>query len=240
MSSQNPVIEASSLAKSWSSGAGGFSLEVGSFAIHPGEFVAAVGPSGSGKSTFLDLLGLVLKPDQSSRFRFRARTGHALPLANIGSRQIARLRRSEIGYVLQSGGLLEFLSLRANIALPALLNGVTGVRRRVDELASKFGILGQLSKKPGKVSGGERQRAAIARALVHKPLLILADEPTAALDPPRAKALVAAFKELCAQEEIAVVMVTHQIDLVRGEADRMMEFRVDPPMQGRNSVARCH
>jgi putative ABC transport system ATP-binding protein len=234
-----PVIQAQSLGKNWLTRAGGFRLIVDPFAIHPGDFIAATGPSGCGKSTLLDLLGLVLRPDFVADFNFTSRDGKIHNLNQLSSRASARLRRSEIAYVLQTGGLLPFLSVRANIALPAQLNRQQDVKRRVEAIARKLGIVQQIGKKPAKLSVGERQRAAIARALVHEPALILADEPTSALDPPRARELVQSFADLCRERKVAVVMVTHQVELAEAYASKMFRFKVESHGVHQPTVVRC-
>jgi putative ABC transport system ATP-binding protein len=218
-----PVIQAQSLGKNWLTRAGGFRLIVDPFAIHPGDFIAATGPSGCGKSTLLDLLGLVLRPDFVADFNFTSRDGKIHNLNQLSSRASARLRRSEIAYVLQTGGLLPFLSVRANIALPAQLNRQQDVKRRVEAIARKLGIVQQIGKKPAKLSVGERQRAAIASAL----------------DPPRARELVQSFADLCRERKVAVVMVTHQVELAEAYASKMFRFKVESHGVHQPTVVRC-
>jgi putative ABC transport system ATP-binding protein len=212
-----------------------FALHVPEFRVKAGEFIAIVGPSGCGKSTLLDLLALVLKPDESSEgfFRFRPNKDGAAA-ADIyefwmkrRNQRIAAIRRRHIGYVLQTGGLLPFFSVRHNIGLTCRLNGMGArVEARVEETAAKLGILDQLEKKPQFLSGGQRQRVAIARALAHQPSVVLADEPTAAVDIDRAKAIVAEFRQLALEGKAGIVMVTHDRKLVENVADRMITFRL--------------
>lgn len=212
-----------------------FELHIPRFQVSFGEFVAVAGPSGCGKSTLLDLLAMVLRPDGShgSVFRFSSSLGGASE-ADIYSfwqqgleDRIAAIRKRHIGYVLQTGGLLPFLTVRSNIELPCRLNGIGSFDRKVDSLAGELGIQGQLSKKPQYLSGGERQRAAIARAMIHSPAVVLADEPTAAVDRDRAMAIVAQFNLLAKERQTGIVMVTHDHSLIERVADRRMTFHLE-------------
>lgn len=218
-----------------------FALHVPEFRAEAGEFIAIVGPSGCGKSTLLDLLALVLKPDDSNEgfFRFSPNRDGAHPADMFEfwrqrrEQRIAAIRRRHIGYVLQTGGLLPFFSVRRNIELTCRLNGM-GARAdvRVEETAEKLGILDQLNKKPQFLSGGQRQRVAIARALAHQPSVVLADEPTAAVDIDRAQAIVAEFRQLALEGKTGIVMVTHDRKLVEGVADRMITFALFHSIEG--------
>ena len=202
-----------------------FELRVPSLDVRRGEFVAVVGPSGCGKSTLLDLLGLVLKPTRAGSFAIRA--GDAwLDVAAMNERRLAEVRRAHIGYVLQTGGLLPFLTVRKNILLPCRLSG-RGGGPEAEALAERLGIADQLGKKPQHLSGGQRQRVAIARALAHKPPLVLADEPTAAVDRPTALEIHRTFKELTAELGVTLIMVTHDVSLAKGAADRFFAFRIE-------------
>jgi putative ABC transport system ATP-binding protein len=139
---------------------------------------------------------------------------------------LASLRRGAIGYVLQTGGLLPFLTVKENILLPCRLNGIAQAEVTVQPLVERLRIDDQLAKKPQYLSGGQRQRAAIARALAHQPLLVLADEPTAAVDKPTAFDIRDAFRELTRQMGVTLCMVTHDERLVVGVADRTFAFDV--------------
>ncbi len=136
------------------------------------------------------------------------------------------MRRTQIGYVLQTGGLLPFLSVQKNIELPRKINGMRGNADAAKRLAKSLGIDSQLGKLPQHLSGGQRQRAAIARALSHQPPIILADEPTAAVDRPNALEILAHFKSLVRRLGMTLLMVTHDIELVRKSADRFLTFDV--------------
>jgi len=218
-----------------------FQLSVPDFYVRSGEFIALVGESGCGKSTFLDILGLILKPDTHDEFNFSIRKEKLYQLGKNSQSESVEIRRQHMGYVLQAGGLLEFLKLEQNISMPLAMNGESrGSKKKVHEIAKALGIVNQLKKYPKNVSGGERQRAAIARAVIHRPEMILADEPTAALDPDRAKKLVKMFKALCDDEKkaSAVVMVSHDRELVRSVADRIYTFNV--VSSGDCSISTCY
>ena len=205
-----------------------FELRVPLMSIKPGEFVAVVGPSGCGKSTLLDMLGLVLKPTEVKEFTFRIgeTPKKALNITALTDKELAAIRRSYIGYVLQTGGLLPFLTVRENIMLPCRLNGLPA-GEAVTSLVGRLGITDQLSKKPQHLSGGQRQRAAIARALACRPPFVLADEPTAAVDKLTALEIRNEFKELTRQMSVTLVMVTHNESLVEDAADRIYTFLVE-------------
>ena len=214
-----------------------FKLHIPDLSVQVGQFLAIVGPSGCGKSTVLDLLALVLSPDLDTDAQFILKENHLPALTGYNIAQLwrgqnghalARIRRQSIGYVLQTGGLLPFLSVKKNIELTCRLSKVREWETRVQDIASKLGIEQQLSKKPGFLSGGERQRVSIARALVHRPAVVLADEPTAAVDKARAKSIVMDFKRLAQDEGTGIVMVTHDRDLIDNVADTLMTFDLQP------------
>jgi putative ABC transport system ATP-binding protein len=204
-----------------------FELQVPTFVIRPGEFIALVGASGCGKSTLLDMLALVLRPTSAEVFTLHL-PHQPVPyqIMALPEEQLARIRRTQIGYVLQTGGLLPFLTVKENIVLPCRLNGIGQIDQELQALVERLGIADQLMKKPQFLSSGQRQRAAIARALIHRPPLVLADEPTAAVDRPTALDIRDAFKELTQQLGITLCMVTHDEELVVKVADRTFGFDV--------------
>jgi len=211
-----------------------FELHVPEFHAARGEFIAVVGPSGCGKSTFLDLLALVLCPsdDSKSSFLFScsrdAQTEY--DIKNLWGKgkenEISMLRRRHIGYVLQTGGLLPFLSVRMNIELSCRLKGLDNVSRRIQKIANLLGIEDLLDKKPQYVSGGERQRTAIARALIHEPAVVLADEPTAAVDHFRALIILKEFTQLAKKKGTGIILATHNYNLVKEIADQTIRFNI--------------
>jgi putative ABC transport system ATP-binding protein len=213
-------------------GASAFELEVPDLRIAPGELVAVVGDSGCGKSTLLDMLALVMEPTRVERFemRFVPREPPAdvrALWASGAEGRLAALRRDYLGYVLQTGGLLSFLSVADNIALPSRVKGLPTPDRVTAALAQRLGLDGCLRRMPDALSIGQRQRVAILRALLHEPRLVLADEPTAAVDKARAAAIMRDFHALAREREVAVVVVTHDVDLVEGLADRSYGFRME-------------
>ncbi|MEG3640974.1 ABC transporter ATP-binding protein [Magnetococcus sp. PR-3] len=220
------LLEIRGLRRERAQGGVSFTLEMPHFQLSPGNFVAVVGDSGCGKSTLLDLLALVLQPGACQQFSFQ------LEQRQIDARglwrghdeaALAMLRRRYLGYVLQTGGLLPFLSVRENLRLPMKINHQPVDETGIVALAERLGIAPMLDKKPQHLSGGQRQRAAIARALIHRPRIILADEPTAAVDKPRARGIVKDLQHLARAQGVAVVMVTHDRDLV-SQADHTYSF----------------
>ncbi len=205
-----------------------FRLRVPAFSVRRGEMVGLVGPSGCGKSTLLDILGLVLGPDRAGEFSLALDgEGSRIDLLSLPERELARLRRERIGYVLQTGGLLSFLTVRQNILLPGKINRRPGKEEAAARLAEQLGILEQFHKKPQHLSGGQRQRAAIARALAPGPPVILADEPTAAVDRLTAAEIWERFRDLSGRQGATLVVVTHDVAMVRSAADRLYGFRVE-------------
>ncbi len=229
-----PIIALRDVAKRWSTPAApGFVLAVPELEIGAGAHVALVGPSGSGKSTLLDMLALALPPDDCARFEVSPGDDKGEAAFDVGGAwrdrrhdDLAGLRRRALGYVLQTGGLLPFLSVRANIALPLSLNG----RRDEGEvvaLAERLGIAHRLDLKPAALSVGERQRAAIARALVHGPRIIIADEPTAAVDPVNAEAIFTLFAELVADTGVTAIVATHDHKLAEAHGLHVVQHELD-------------
>jgi len=214
--------------KTRSKGGVSFTLRIPELDIRRGQFCSVVGPSGCGKSTLLDLLALVLQPTRADSFRLHLGSGanRDCNLAGLAENRAARIRRSHIGYVLQSGGLLSFLTVRENILLTAGISGVRVSPREFDALIEVLGLADQLNKKPQHLSGGQRQRVAVARALIHRPTIILADEPTAAVDYPTALDIRDELHGLAREMGAAVVMVTHDRSLVEEIADAQVGFTV--------------
>lgn len=194
-----------------------YSLVIPRLDLAAGRQVALVGPSGCGKSTLLDLLALVLSPDASVRFDFASDDGH-VDVAGLwrDARQsrLAQLRSRKIGYVLQTGGLLGYLDVRSNIGLPRRLLGMDD-DGTVGRLAAQLEVAEQLDKKPQALSVGQRQRVSCARALAHNPQLLLADEPTAALDPLNALRVMQLLLGRARAQGACCVIATHDESLAR-------------------------
>ncbi|HET6846217.1 MAG TPA: ABC transporter ATP-binding protein [Anaerolineales bacterium] len=191
-----------------------------SFQVHAAEFVALVGPSGSGKTTLLSILAALLAPTSGEVLI----DGQALSGMNEAER--VRLRRARIGFTFQSNNLIPFLTARENVELMLRLNGIGGSESRELPVAllTRLGLSDHLKFLPGQLSGGQQQRVAIARALIHNPALVLADEPTAALDTARAYQVVETFAGLIHEREGAGIMVTHDLRMCR-HVDRVLQMR---------------
>ncbi len=209
--------------------AGDFALLIPHFAVAPGEAIAVTGPSGSGKSTLLDLLALALKPDVAACFAL-AGTDVAALWRRDAADALAGLRARRLGYVLQQGGLLPFLSVGENIALPQRLAGRPDPGR-IAALSRRLEIADQLAKKPAALSVGQRQRAAIARALAHRPAIVLADEPTASVHPEMADTILGLLVASARESGAALVLATH--DAARAEA---AGFTLLPLVTGRQDA----
>jgi len=190
-----------------------------SVAIEAGELVAVMGPSGSGKSTFMNLLGCLDTPSGGELLL------DGQPVAGLPGDELARVRNRMIGFVFQSFNLLARTDALDNVQLPLLYAGVdAGQRRRLAaEALEKVGLADRAHHQPSQLSGGQQQRVAIARALVNHPKLILADEPTGALDS-RTSLEVMALLQSLNSNGMTVVLVTHEPDIARF-ARRLLRFR---------------
>ncbi len=215
-----PLIITRELAKSYE--LGGLSVQAlrgVSVEIAAGEFVAVMGPSGSGKSTFMNLLGCLDTPSSGEYLLAGER------ISGLGSDALAAIRNRRIGFVFQSFNLLPRTSALENIALPLLYCGVPAEerRRRATERLAEVGLADRGHHHPAQLSGGQQQRVAIARALVNDPVLILADEPTGALDTQTSCEVMALLQQLNARG-MTVVVVTHERDIAEF-AKRVIMFR---------------
>ena len=222
------MLNLSAVHKSRGTGNQRYSLVIPALQLRAGEQLAIIGPSGCGKSTMLDLLALVLAPDQAGRFEFDNTDIGGLWRADQQS-TLAALRSQHLGYVLQTGGLLGFLDVRGNIALSRQLLGLKD-DGSVARLAEQLEISDQLAKKPADLSVGQRQRVSCARALAHAPQLVLADEPTASLDPLNAERVMQALLAQAREHRAACVIATHDEPLARasGLQVRRIGCRRDP------------
>ena len=205
----------------------GFRLTVPRLEIRPGERIALLGKSGSGKSTLLDMLALILQPDQVGVFTLTPPDGPTTDLAQAwkNADTLGRLRLEYMGYVLQTGGLLPFLSVRDNILLSCRVRGGADDLQRLESLAERLSISRLLKKLPGNISLGERQRVSIARALIHRPALVIADEPTAALDPITGAEVFDLLLDLA--DSTALIIATHDWNRARDSCFRLLNLRLE-------------
>ncbi|MFA5910846.1 MAG: ABC transporter ATP-binding protein [Vicinamibacterales bacterium] len=216
-----PVLVAEDLQKTYTSGEATVTALAGvTFAVDKGDFVALMGPSGCGKSTLLHLCGAMDRAS-SGTILLNGRN-----LATLGDDDLTHVRREQVGFVFQFFNLLPTLTIGDNIALPCLLAGMKGdaADARARALAERVGIAHRLSHFPQQVSGGEMQRAAIARALVHQPSLLVADEPTGNLDSDNGAKVLALLSELNEEMGVTVLLATHAAD-VAAAATRVLKMR---------------
>ncbi|MCH5259843.1 MAG: ABC transporter ATP-binding protein [Lachnospiraceae bacterium] len=203
------ILEVSCLKKIYTTRFGGNQVQAlsnVSFSVEHGEYVAIMGESGSGKTTLLNILAALDKPTGGQVIL------DGKNLSSIKEHEIAAFRRDNLGFVFQDFNLLDTFSLKDNIFLPLVLSGknVREMYERIKPIAAKLGITPLLEKYPYEVSGGEKQRTAVARALITDPKLVLADEPTGALDSKATDSLLGAFREIN-QDGQTIVMVTHSV-----------------------------
>jgi len=216
-----PVLVADNLQKTYVSGDARVAALAGvSFEIEAGDFVALMGPSGCGKSTLLHLCGAM------DRLTSGTLTLNGRDLSTMGDDELTRVRREQVGFVFQFFNLLPTLTVSDNIALPCLLAGMKTdeAESRARTLAGRVGISHRLTHYPQQISGGEMQRAAIARALVHRPALLVADEPTGNLDSENGANVLALIGELNRELGVTVLLATHAAD-VAGAASRILRMR---------------
>jgi lipoprotein-releasing system ATP-binding protein len=218
------LLELSGVAKSYEAAADAPATPVlrnVNLGLDAGESVAIVGPSGSGKSTLLNIIGTLDRPS-SGQVLLDGRD-----LATLDARELAAVRSREIGLVFQLHHLLPQCTVLENVLVPTLA-GRQGQRReepqaRARRLLQRVGLSERLSHRPGQLSGGERQRVAVVRALINEPKLLLADEPTGALDRVAADNLAELFVELNREEEVALLVSTHAMSLA-ARMSRMLEL----------------
>ena len=204
-----PLLEVQHVQKIYTTRFGGTQVQAlsnVSFSVEEGEYVAIMGESGSGKTTLLNILAALDRPTAGEVLL------EGRPLSAIRERDLAAFRRSHLGFVFQDFNLLDTFSLQDNIYLPLVLAGrpYRELKARLDPIARQLGILELLDKYPYEVSGGQKQRAAVARALITHPRLILADEPTGALDSRSTDELLDLFAQINRQGQ-TILMVTHSV-----------------------------
>jgi ABC-type lipoprotein export system ATPase subunit len=208
--SQTPLIQVTDLTKTYNNGAGLIPvLREVNLEVYTGEMVAVMGPSGSGKSTLLYILGL-LQPPTSGSYRWEG-----VEISSLGRTEQAEFRRRRLGFVFQACDLLENSTVYENLEFPLIYEGVERQERppRILEALRKVNLGNRLYHSANLLSGGERQRVAVARALVNRPQLILADEPTGQLDRRHGHLVMEHFEEIIANGDTAVIIVTHDPDI---------------------------
>ena len=188
--------------------------------IHEGEFVALVGPSGSGKSTLLHLLGGLDKPT-SGEIVVGGKN-----VSSMNDRQLSKFRNQTIGFVFQSFYLQPFLTLRRNIEVASMPQRMRRAERklRIESLARQVGLYDRLNHRPYELSGGQIQRAAIARALLNRPAIILADEPTGNLDSANSRDIISLFQQIREQYHATIIIATHDNEIA-AQADHVIALK---------------
>ncbi|MCP4847984.1 MAG: ABC transporter ATP-binding protein [Verrucomicrobiaceae bacterium] len=211
---QAMIVELDSVNKGYLDGDDGARREIlidVSLQVEQGERISVIGHSGCGKSTLLNLMGLLDVPDSGAIFL------NGKDTLRMSEKESSETRANDIGFVFQQHHLLPQATVLENVTLPSLALSKKAdpgiVKARALELLAEVGIVDHANKLPGKLSGGERQRAAVVRALINKPSLLLADEPTGALDSERSHELAGLLLELNRSEGTALVMVTHNHDI---------------------------
>ena len=224
------MLQVRGLAKSWPGGAPLF--EAVDLDLAPGELVAILGESGAGKSTLLNIIagldrpdaGTVSVSDTNSVSGYFSVSGYEITA--LSEDELARWRRRHVGFVFQAFHLLPYLTVEENVGLPLLLNGVAAAERstRARAALDAVGMGMHAARKPGSLSGGEMQRVAVARAVAHRPALVLADEPTGNLDEANAAATMQALREAVKREGAAGLLVTHSA-VAAATADRVLRLK---------------
>ena len=188
-----------------------------SFSVDKGEFVAIVGASGSGKSTLLHLLGGVDRPTSGKVFI------NGTDIFKMNDDKLAIFRRRQVGLIYQFYNLLPILNVKENITLPLELDGVKPNDKEVDELIKSLGLERRSDHLPNELSGGQQQRTSIGRALITKPAIILADEPTGNLDSKASEEIVGLLKKSNKELKQTIIMITHNLEIAK-MADRVIKL----------------
>jgi len=190
-----------------------------SFHIDKGQFVAIMGPSGSGKSTLMHIIGCLDHPTEGSFIM------DGEDISKVNDNNLAEIRNKKIGFVFQQFNLLARTTILYNVEVPLIYAGVNSKKRKklAEQVLENVGLSNRLKHRPNEISGGEKQRAAIARALVNNPLIILADEPTGNLDTKNGEEIMKIFNKLH-QEGHTIIVVTHELEIAK-YAQRIIHLR---------------
>lgn len=215
-----------------------FEFLVPKLELLPGQLTVVVGSSGCGKTTLLDILGCISHFDSCESYHMWDGK-KMMDMRRSSGRIRARVRRNALGYVLQQGGLLPFLTARENILLPLQMARKTISYDEIDSLAHLLEISDQLNKYPSALSIGQRQRISIARALLPRPSLLLADEPTGALDPCSAQEVKKLLLKAARLANSSTVIVTHDTELFAPEADQLLAFNIKKQGKLTSSLLYC-
>jgi putative ABC transport system ATP-binding protein len=215
-----PIIQISSLTKSYKLGGETVhALDKVSLEISKGEFLAIIGPSGSGKSTLMNMIGCLDRPD-SGKYLLDGKD-----IGRMNDNQLAIIRNQKIGFIFQNFNLLTKLTALENVELPCVYSGVSSKERREKALNAleRVGLANRAGHLPSQLSGGQQQRVAIARALVGNPSILLADEPTGALDSKTSKEIIQVMKELN-EAGHTIILITHDLAVAK-QAGRMVSIQ---------------
>ncbi len=215
-----PVLECENVVKELGQGAGlVMALKGVSISLVPGELTLLMGPSGSGKTTLLSILGCIMQPT-SGTLKIAGQD-----VAGLSAEELAKIRRDHIGFIFQSYNLFPTLNAIENVRIALDVRGITGyaATSRAEDVLRDVGLGHRLTNYPGNLSGGEQQRVAVARAIASSPSIVLADEPTAALDSENGHAVMALLSRIAKEQKRSVLAVTHDPRTL-GYADRVVRI----------------
>lgn len=213
-----------------------YEVEIECLTARSGERLALVAPSGSGKSTIMNMLLLAMSPDGAARHDLYMLDGQLIDISQLWQsnqiEKLSQLRARMMSFILQTGGLLPFLSARENIMLPSKIAGSKPDPQILEALIDCLSIGSVLSRKPASLSVGERQRVAVARALITRPRILIADEPTASLDRANAQAIMSLMLDLAKETGTCVILATHDLTIVDEFGFETLQYRHETAKEG--------